>query len=53
MYLEHISSPADIKGYTAEQRRLLAEEMRTALIHRTSLIGGHIGPNLCIIEATI
>ena len=53
MYLEHISSPADIKGYTAEQRRLLAEEMRTALIHRTSLIGGHIGPNLGIIEATI
>ena len=53
MYLEHISSPADIKDYTAEQRRLLAEEMRTALIHRTSLIGGHIGPNLGIIEATI
>jgi len=53
LYLEHISSPADIKGYTAEQRRLLAEEMRTALIHRTSLIGGHIGPNLGIIEATI
>ena len=53
MYLEHISSPADIKGYTAEQRCLLAEEMRTALIHRTSLIGGHIGPNLGIIEATI
>ena len=53
MYLEHISSPADIKGYTAEQRRLLAEEMRTALTHRTSLIGGHIGPNLGIIEATI
>ena len=53
MYLEHIRSPADIKGYTAEQRCLLAEEMRTALIHRTSLIGGHIGPNLGIIEATI
>ena len=53
MYLEKINEPADIRGYTAEQRRVLAEEMRTALIERTSLIGGHIGPNLGIIEATI
>ena len=53
MYLEQINEPADIQGYTAEQRRILAEEMRTALIERTSLIGGHIGPNLGIIEATI
>ncbi len=53
MYLEKINEPADIRGYTAEQRRLLAREMRDALITRTSLIGGHIGPNLGIIEATI
>ena len=53
MYLEKINEPADIRGYTAEQRRVLAEEMRDALIKRTSLIGGHIGPNLGIIEATI
>ena len=53
MYLEKINEPADIRGYTAEQRRVLAEEMRAALIHRTSCIGGHIGPNLGIIEATI
>ena len=53
MYLENINAPADIRGYTAEQRRILAREMREALIKRTSLIGGHIGPNLGIIEATI
>ena len=53
MYLEKINEPADIRGYTAEQRRILAQEMRDALITRTSLIGGHIGPNLGIIEATI
>ena len=53
MYLENINEPADIRGYTAEQRRILAREMREALIKRTSLIGGHIGPNLGIIEATI
>ena len=53
MYLENINEPADIRGYTAEQRRILAREMREALLKRTSLIGGHIGPNLGIIEATI
>ena len=53
MYLENINAPADIRGYTAEQRRILAREMREALIKRTSLIGGHIGPNLGIIEVTI
>ena len=53
MYLEKINEPADIRGYTAEQRRILAQEMREALITRTSLIGGHIGPNLGVIEATI
>ena len=53
MYLETIHEPADIRGYTAEQRRALADEMRDALIRRTSCIGGHIGPNLGIIEATI
>ena len=53
MYLEKINEPEDIRGYSPEQRRILAREMRDALITRTSLIGGHIGPNLGIIEATI
>ena len=53
MYLEKINEPADIRGYSPEQRRLLAQEMRDVLIKRTSLVGGHIGPNLGIIEATI
>ena len=53
LYLEQIHSPSDIKAYTTEQRRALAEEMRAALIERTSHIGGHIGPNLGVIEATI
>ena len=53
MYLEQIHIPADIKGYTPAQRRALAAEMRAALIARASRIGGHIGPNLGVIEATI
>ena len=31
MYLEKINEPADIRDYTAEQRRILAQEMREAL----------------------
>ena len=53
MYLEQIHSPSDIKGYTPAQRCALAAEMRAALIARASCIGGHIGPNLGVIEATI
>ena len=53
MYLEQIHSPSDIKGYTPAQRRALAAEIRAALITRASSVGGHIGPNLGVIEATI
>ena len=53
MYLEQIHSPSDIKGYTPAQRCALAAEMRAALIARASRVGGHIGPNLGVIEATI
>jgi len=53
LYLERIVSPTDIKSYTPASRAALAEEMRAALIRRTSVCGGHIAPNLGIIEATI
>ena len=53
MYLEHITSPADIKGFTAEQRRALAQEMRDALLRRASIHGGHFGPDFGIIETII
>ena len=53
MYLETITSPADIKGYTAEQRRELAREMRGALLKRASIHGGHFGPDFGIVEAII
>ena len=53
MYLETITSPADIKNYTAEQRRVLAQEMRGALLKRASVHGGHFGPDFGIIETII
>ena len=53
MYLETITSPADIKSYTAAQRTMLAQEMRDALLKRASIHGGHFGPDFGIIEAVI
>ena len=53
MYLEKITSPADIKGYGAAERKALAEEMRDALLKRASMHGGHFGPDFGIIETII
>ena len=53
MYLEKITSPADIKGYGAAERKALAEEMRDALLKRASVHGGHFGPDFGIIETII
>ena len=53
MYLEKITSPADIKGYGAAERKALAEEMRGALLKRASVHGGHFGPDFGIVETII
>ena len=53
MYLEKITSPADIKGYGAAERKALAEEMRGALLKRASIHGGHFGPDFGIVETII
>lgn len=53
MYLEKIQSPTDIKKYNETQLKDLASEMRNALIQKTSACGGHLGPNLGVVELTI
>lgn len=53
MYLEKINSPADVKKLGTDELKALASEMRNALIFRLSKHGGHCGPNLGIVEATI
>ena len=53
MYLEKINSPSDVKKLSIEQLKVLAEEMRAALIQKLSVHGGHCGPNLGMVEATI
>lgn len=53
MYLENINSPEDVKRLSIENLNILAEEIRHALLTKLSVHGGHIGPNLGMVEATI
>lgn len=53
MYLEKIDAPQDLRGLTTEQLHALADEIREALLRKLSAHGGHIGPNLGMVEATI
>lgn len=53
MYLEQINEPSDVKKLNVEQLKELAEEMRKALLLKLSKNGGHFGPNLGMVEATI
>lgn len=53
MYLENINTPADVKLLNGEQLKVLAIEIRHYLLQKLSAHGGHIGPNLGMVEATI
>ncbi len=51
--LETISSPRDLDALTVEQLAELAAEIRTFLIENVSRTGGHLGPNLGVVELTV
>jgi len=51
--LETITSPAALKALPATQLPALAEEIRTFLVTEVSKTGGHLGPNLGVVELTI
>ncbi len=53
MYLEKINSPDDVKKLNVHELEVLAAEMRGALITRLSKHGGHFGPNLGFVDATV
>ena len=53
MYLEKINSPEDVKKLNIEEMKILAQEIREAIIKRDAIHGGHFGPNLGIVETTI
>lgn len=53
MELKDIKTPADIRQLSLAELTDLAAQMRAALLNKLSKHGGHIGPNLGMVEATI
>ena len=53
MYLEKINSPQDLKTLSIDELSVLSDEIRQTLIKRLSEFGGHIGPNLGVVELTV
>lgn len=53
MFLENINSPKDVKKLKISDLKILADEVRSAVINRISKIGGHKGPNLGVVELTV
>lgn len=51
--LNQISSPADLKKLDIKPMQKLAEEIRTLILEKDAAEGGHLGPDLGIVEATI
>ena len=53
MIIEKVNEPKDLKNLNIETLNTLSDEMRKLIIKKVNTIGGHFGPNLGIIEATI
>ncbi len=53
MIIEKINEPNDLKKLTIEELNDLACEMRQFIIKKVNTTGGHLGPNLGIVETTI
>ena len=51
--LDTINSPADVKALNMEELKQLAEEIRQFLISVISKTGGHLAPNLGVVELTL
>jgi len=53
MVIERINSPADVKAASREELDILAREIRDMLIVTCSRNGGHLAPNLGVVELTL
>lgn len=53
MYLEKINSPEEVKKLTIAEMNTLSSEIRQVLLKKLSEHGGHIGPNLGMVELTV
>ncbi|MEV6555147.1 1-deoxy-D-xylulose-5-phosphate synthase [Nocardia sp. NPDC051756] len=51
--LSRVDTPEDLRPLTAQQLRELADEIREFLVQKVAVTGGHLGPNLGVVELTI
>ena len=51
--LDTVKFPADMRGFTREQIKQLADEVRTEVIDAVSVTGGHLGAGLGVVELTV
>ncbi|GFZ31105.1 1-deoxy-D-xylulose-5-phosphate synthase [Clostridium zeae] len=51
--LDKISNVSDIKKLTTEELNILCSEVRNAILTKVSKVGGHLGPNLGVVELTV
>ncbi|WP_107658101.1 1-deoxy-D-xylulose-5-phosphate synthase [Nocardia suismassiliense] len=51
--LSRVDTPEDLRPLTAPQLRELADEIREFLVQKVAATGGHLGPNLGVVELTI
>ena len=53
MILDKVNTPDDLKKLSQEEMKTLAAEIRELIIKKVNTTGGHMGPNLGIVEAAI
>ncbi len=51
--LDRVHVPADLRNFSAEQLRALADELRAETIDAVSVTGGHLGASLGVVELTV
>ncbi len=53
MILDKVNSPQDLKKISIEEMKQLAQEMRELIIKKVNTTGGHMAPNLGVVELTM
>ncbi len=52
-FLDHIQSPADLRGYLPDQLPLIADELRSFILDVVATKPGHLGASLGVVELTV
>lgn len=53
MYLSQIASPNDVKALDRRELPVLCQELRQAILESSAAVGGHVGPNLGVVELSV